>query len=796
MTLQIRRIAQPVGDWSGAFSIAQTDPALGVVSAGIFLTASVQEIVRVRSLEGAAAFVASTATSAVVLSGPGGPVVTVAPSAIVAMQLGAATGGQDGAALTEAATGTDQGGRVSGGTTGPDLGFLTGTGTVALAVTAATRIHAVTPGNVQATVRTQVGAVVRSEVVTRDPPPSGPILGGIQTSPFPPVPAFGSLTTAAQTQSLAEARTGRSGLLSFQQFDPTLGTLEYATLTLAITGHGTYQAENDTGLAAPLTLQQDVAFSVLRPDGSALAAATASATANVALGAAAALVSGSLTANKTVDISLGDSDLARFVGVGTATLAIGGTGTDTIDGPGAFTLTTGLTSGLTIGLSYTYFPGGTQAVVAPNPGVVAAGETRVLSGATPTAVAPGGTLVVSNGMTGPFTVYGTENLLPGGAIIAPQTIKGTLNVAATSHADLATVTLGGVVNDDGAINYTTIAGLAVVRGTASQSVVTGTEYVYGQSTGSIVLPGGREIVAGRATGLQLQGGDAQIVAGGAADVRLAAGRVTVESGGNVSALAFAGAGTLTINDGGVAGPITGFAAGDTITLAGVPFSAASSASTSAGILTITTGQSGGTSLQVAAPARTNFRLAAAPATGGTAITLEPGLSVGGTAPAIATEYRGPVDGIENQFVALSPNTVAGVSTDNWFLHAGGGVSALAAHGGRNVLDAGTGSGFLVGGTGQDTFFASAPTTAPTWTTVLGHAGDDVTLWSFGTAPTSWADGLGAAGYTGLTLITTVNGLDSRLTLAGYSMADLGTGRVTLQAGRDPASGLGYLHLTM
>ena len=795
MTLQIRRIAQPGGDWSGAFSIAQTDPALGVVSSGIFLTASVQEIVQVRSLEGAAAFVASTATSAVVLSGPGGPLVTVSPSATAAMQLGAATGGQDGAALTAAATGTDQGGRVSGGTTGPDLAFLTGTGAVALAVTAATRVHAVMPGNVQATVRTQVGAVVRSEVVTRDPPPSG-LVGSGTTLVNVPILAFGSLTTVAQTQSLAEARTGRSGLLSFQQFDPALGTPEFATLTLTITGHGTYQAENDTGHAAPLTLWQDAAFSVLRLDGSVMAGATASATATVALGASTAPASGTLVTTKTAEVTVAGADLAQFVGGGTATLAIGGMGTDTIDGPGAFALTTGLTSGLTIGLSYTYLPGGTQAVVAPDPSVVQAGETRVLRGLTPTAVAPGGTLVVTNGMTGPFTVYGTENVLPGGSMIAPQTIKGTLNVAATAHADLATVALGGTVIAEGAINYTTVAGLAVVRGTASQSVVTGTEYVYGQSTGSVVLPGGREIVAGRATSLQLQGGEAQIVAGGAADVRLAAGRVTVESGGNVLALAFAGPGTLTINDGGVAGPITGFAAGDTITLAGVPFSAASSASASAGILTITTGQSGGTSLQVAAPARTNFRLAAAPATGGTAITLEPGLSVGGTAPALATEYRGPVDGIENQFVALSPNTVAGVSTDNWFLHAGGGVSALAAHGGRNVLDAGTGSGFLVGGTGQDTFFASAPTAAPTWTTVLGHAGDDVTLWSFGTAPTSWADGLGAAGYTGLTLITTVNGLDTRLTLAGYSMADLGTGRVTLQAGHDPASGLGYLHLTM
>jgi serralysin len=119
--------------------------------------------------------------------------------------------------------------------------------------------------------------------------------------------------------------------------------------------------------------------------------------------------------------------------------------------------------------------------------------------------------------------------------------------------------------------------------------------------------------------------------------------------------------------------------------------------------------------------------------------------------------------------------------------------------GTNVLDGGTGSNFLTGGSGADTFFVddrAAP--ADIWSTVAGfHAGDAATIWGvtpqdFGLA---WVDGQGAAGYTGLTLHATEAGKPiASLTLAGYSQADLNSGRLSVQFGTDPASGSAFMYV--
>jgi Ca2+-binding RTX toxin-like protein len=107
--------------------------------------------------------------------------------------------------------------------------------------------------------------------------------------------------------------------------------------------------------------------------------------------------------------------------------------------------------------------------------------------------------------------------------------------------------------------------------------------------------------------------------------------------------------------------------------------------------------------------------------------------------------------------------------------------------GTNVLDGSTGSNFMVGGTGNDTFFVddrNAP--SDIWSTVSGfHSGDGATV--FGVTKDDFAlnffDGLGAAGFTGLTLLATANGKPpAALTLAGFSKADLSNGKLSVSFG--------------
>lgn len=117
----------------------------------------------------------------------------------------------------------------------------------------------------------------------------------------------------------------------------------------------------------------------------------------------------------------------------------------------------------------------------------------------------------------------------------------------------------------------------------------------------------------------------------------------------------------------------------------------------------------------------------------------------GTAPATAPQtYSGPVTGLQNEFVQITPDNLnVSVNSDNWFIHTGSGTDAIEVSGGTNVLDGGTGSNFLVGGNGFDTFFVDDRTAAgDTWSTVVNfHVNDAATVW--GVTPQSfnisWTD---------------------------------------------------------
>jgi Ca2+-binding RTX toxin-like protein len=165
-----------------------------------------------------------------------------------------------------------------------------------------------------------------------------------------------------------------------------------------------------------------------------------------------------------------------------------------------------------------------------------------------------------------------------------------------------------------------------------------------------------------------------------------------------------------------------------------------------------------------------------------------------------TPYSGPVAGLTSEFIiATSDNINITAQTPNVFISTdgGSGEDAIAVNGvnGNNVLNGSTGSSFLYGGTGNDTFFVddrNPPAGASIWSTVVGfHSGDAATIW--GVTPNdftlSWVNGQGATGYAGLTLHATEAGKPTAsLTLAGFTTADLTSGRLAIGYGTTAATG--------
>jgi Ca2+-binding RTX toxin-like protein len=164
-----------------------------------------------------------------------------------------------------------------------------------------------------------------------------------------------------------------------------------------------------------------------------------------------------------------------------------------------------------------------------------------------------------------------------------------------------------------------------------------------------------------------------------------------------------------------------------------------------------------------------------------------------------TPYSGPVAGLQWEFIdPTTDNLNVTANVPNVFIHTGSGEDAInvSQANGNNVLDGSTGSNFLVGGTGDDTFFVDdRGPSADIWSTVSNfHAGDSATIFGITQSGfnTSWVNGQGATGFTGLTLHVTAAGHPTAsLTLAGFSTADMSDGRISTNFGTE-ADGTPYL----
>lgn len=171
----------------------------------------------------------------------------------------------------------------------------------------------------------------------------------------------------------------------------------------------------------------------------------------------------------------------------------------------------------------------------------------------------------------------------------------------------------------------------------------------------------------------------------------------------------------------------------------------------------------------------------------------------GIADTLSSAYTGPVQGVWKQFIDITPTSlIITANVPGLFIHTGAGDDAIALNSGTNVADGGAGSNFLTSGTGIDTFFVDARgAVADVWSTISKfHSGDAATVWGISaSAALQWADDGGAAGFTGLTLHAGDAGRPTAsVTLAGFSQADMASGRLLATFGHDAASGSDYLYI--
>ena len=150
-------------------------------------------------------------------------------------------------------------------------------------------------------------------------------------------------------------------------------------------------------------------------------------------------------------------------------------------------------------------------------------------------------------------------------------------------------------------------------------------------------------------------------------------------------------------------------------------------------------------------------------------------------------------GTDNVFV------IANVA--NVFIYGGtGGQDVLLAKAGSNVLDARSGSNWMVGATGEDggkdVFFVDNHSGETAWSTLLNfHVGDMLTLWNYipGAGNFQFADNMGADGYQGATLQTTLGDGSGGVDLVTFQGLSLAGAQFATSTG--VAGDLGYLAVT-
>lgn len=394
VVIQQRALASREAGWTDTVTFDQTDPATGVQSIVVSLTATLSSDVTVYSLEQSASSFTSTDTATVSLNRPDGSVLLAAtPSTVVTVLLPAVVSSGSAAVLSTmlpaTASATVSNSYAAGTKPSPDAALLVGTGTVTLPIVTTARVSAAGPGNFGAVFDSQVAAIV-SDTATTTGTTGGSSGGSGSTvtisNPFPPI-MVSSITAPVQHARIGAATTGWVQALGIAGFDPTLGQLELVNVTITTNETASLQAEN-LGLIAGFLGTIQTATVSLEMGSVVLDSQAATIMTGTMLGAFDGTVdgrgsSGEVISPRVVSTSgfnglSSPAALAAFTGAAVAGVTVSGAGQTRIDGPGALSISGALQAGATIDVSYTYLPTAgalfdVSYYLAHNPDVAAAG---------------------------------------------------------------------------------------------------------------------------------------------------------------------------------------------------------------------------------------------------------------------------------------------------------------------------------------------------------------------------------------------------------------------------------------
>ncbi len=790
---QQQAIPDSASDWSQTITFNQFDPSLGALQAiEVGLTADVAGAVAIESLEAAPASVSVALSGLLTVKDPAGTaLVSAAPDPSAAAHLGAYDGSADFAGASGIIFNGLSAAVSSGAVLSPSASGMqdfVGTGTVALPVTATTRLHVSGPANLQVASRADAGATVS---LGYDYGSSGGDSGSTFGSDLAAIALiqpsldFVTVTTQPQVFAFADATTGWSSNLPVRQFNPALGTLEAVKITVAADIAGSVAAE-DLGTAGSAFVTQTAAVTVGQP-GSFLDLAAAPSVNDTQMLAAfdgtadfagtSGQIDQGLTNTATMSSELEDTaQLAAFTGTGTVSVPIATTSSATLDGPANLVARLLAQAGATVSVSYTYRPADIpptavewvdpilpsahdQDVAITLPGTYTASHAPTPSIGSLVIDSPGAVLVLDTNLaiSGNFildagtvvfngtTLSAADISLNGGTVtgdtvaldaagtivigavgLAGVLTAGTVVPISASATDL-TAALGGFIATDSTATLTPIA-----VGTAPPPLEQPITPLPTLAASSLITAGGVLAPIPAVTSPMTVAADhnGMLVFGSAGPFLFdggATGANTVVGGGGASTL-FGGSGGGNVLAGGSgAATIVGSGGGNDLLMAGGSSALLFGGSGSSTVV-------GGSGLSTVAGGSGQTTVFAGSggllAFGGTGpLTFVGGLGastvVSGTGA--ATLFGG---GHDQLYADGGSATLVGAAAGGDLLAASSGTALLVA-GGADTLMAGSGNAQMIGGAGADLFAF-----------VNGAAGGNAVIWNF----TQGADHVGLFGY--------------------------------------------------
>jgi hypothetical protein len=376
---QQQTIAFSQEDWTATVPFNQLDPSAGTLLDAAFTTSgSVVASASIENLAPVAATVSLGVAGTIVATAPViGVVGSINPTAGAFVNLGAFQGAFNGTVDFTSPSGTvlpfffgTDIATVAFHNAGTPAGApFVGTGTFDVAVSSTATSSVAGNGNLAVLTHASAGAAVSLQYDVASPGSGGsPIGSGFTNFPGPLLPWIftNSVTTAPQIVTLPSGASGWTVSASFNQFDPTLGTLEEIIVNVGNTITGTFSAENLESVAAPVNMTETATVKVTEPQQpSWFATSTASSSDTGGLGAFDGTMDFSGSSGRSDDIadnplldlpgSLYDTtNLAAFTGPGTIDLTVASLGSSLVTGPSNLYSEITQQTGGTVSVSYVY----------------------------------------------------------------------------------------------------------------------------------------------------------------------------------------------------------------------------------------------------------------------------------------------------------------------------------------------------------------------------------------------------------------------------------------------------------